>query len=170
MDCWDYSPNDVTAKDNLRKPMCENINEFVNKHSNRLAKVFNTQWGRKLNPHIGLHTWPVEVEDTWVLDPIIKTIQEIHIKTVWYMGIHWNMCIRHRPTGYQPLIERLTKHGLDVNIYARENCTLKHVKHHGRVVCERVPDFATDPVTELQHVQDQTWQILGTRKDWDGTI
>ena len=170
MDCWDYSPNEVTAKDNLRKPMCENINQFVREHYGQIAKVFNTQWGRILNPNIGLRTWGLPVEDTLVLDPILKTIKDNKIKYVWYMGIHWNMCIRHRATGYQPLIEQLTSQGIDVNIYVNQNCTLKHVKQHNRVVREQIPDFASDSVTELKHIEGDTWQILGTRKDWDGTI
>ena len=170
MDCWDYSPNDITAKNNLRKPMCENINQFVREHRGQIAKVFNTQWGRILNPNIGLRTWGLPVEDTWVLDPILKTIKDNKIKYIWYMGIHWNMCIRHRPTGYQPLIEALTRQQIDLKILVNQSCTLQHVKQNGKVIREEVPNFALDSVTELEHVQDQTWQILGTRKDWDGTI
>jgi len=170
MDCWDYTPGEVTAQANLRKSMCENINDFVVDNSYRICKVFNTQYGETLNPDIDLRSWPVPAEDTLLLDPIIKTIKDHSIKTVWYMGIHWNMCIRHRPTGYQPLIESLTKQQIDLKILAKQCCTLKHVKQHGKVIREEVPDFANDPVTELEHVEGDTWQILGTRKDWNGKI
>ena len=170
MDCWDYTPGDITAKDDLRKPMCENINAFIDENSHRVCKVFNTQWGRILNPNIGLRSWAVPVEDTLLLNSIIKTIKDNNIKTVWYMGIHWNMCIRHRPTGYQPLIDALTTQQIEVKILAKQSCTLKHVKHDGKVIREEVPDFANDPVTELEHVEGDIWQILGTRKDWNGKI
>jgi len=176
MDCWDYKPGETSSKDNLRSTMCKNINDFVEDNSNRIHMVVDAHYdlaNRPAHPDISKEDWRVSVLHMEDVDPVVQIIHDQKIKNVYYLGIHWNRCIRNRQLGYVQIMERLQGLGIQVNIYTVKNCTLENIHTERRQhapVYERVPDFASDPVTELKHVEGDIWQILGTRKDWNGKI
>jgi hypothetical protein len=108
---------------------------------------------------------------------VIDIVQDKNYKfNIWLLGMHWNRCVRTRLLGYLNLLETLTTENLDVKVLTKMDCVLENlIERRGvpgisSITYERFPDFNRETVTDLQHVEEQVYQILGTHHNWDGTI
>jgi hypothetical protein len=168
IDCWEYSPlNDSpeSIQADLRAQMCHNIRDFVEDEAPRIHRVYNALYSGNLNPNLDLANWSVPVQFELILQPIIMDIIKHNIQQVYYMGQHWNNCIRWRLTGYRNLLAALRTGQHDVRVLAKQSCTLEHVIINDPWSGERFPDFANDAKTTMVPVKGDVWQILGGLPD-----
>jgi hypothetical protein len=174
MDCWEYSDADPMRVADLRSKMCTNINHFFLQHQNTIQATINACYNPgKLHHEIDTNSCPGYVDAT---EPsqLLEIIEKTSANTVWYLGMHWNRCIRSRPLGYAVVKHLLSDRNKPVQLLAKQSCTLELIevypgKQHSPTY-ERVPNFAQDTVTELTHVEDDVYEIVGIRKDWDGKL
>jgi len=78
----------------------------------------------------------------WYLDEIVP-----HIKSVWYFGIHWNICLKERNIGYDKLKFALALR--DCEIFTDIQCVITTKDQRPNV---------TD-MTDWQHVVDTTYKL-----------
>lgn len=175
MDCWAYSDSDPMRAANLRSQLCANINNFFQHNAQNISVTINAcYYPGTLNPLINVDACPGFVNATEQED--FAKIYDKYLPTViYYLGMHWNRCIRTRPLGYA-VVQEILKHRATkpVHLLAKQSCTIELVEHRpGKQYSptyERWPDFARDSVTELDHVHDDVYEIVGIHKDWDGRL
>ena len=175
MDCWEYTEKDPMRTANLRSEMCVNINKFIANRTDSIQVVINACYSPGvLNQEIDTKIGTVFVDAT-TPEQFAKIYQQHSVDTIWYLGMHWNRCIRSRPLGYammQGILDKLTQKS--VGLYAKQNCTIELIEYFPGVqhspTFERFPNFQDDKVTELEHLSDDVYQIIGIKKNWDGKL
>ena len=173
MDCWEYTEKDPMRTANLRSEMCVNINKFIANRTDSIQVVINACYNPGvLNTEIDTKIGTVFVDAT-TPEQFAKIYQQHSVDTIWYLGMHWNRCIRSRPLGYALMKEILAKlTQKSVKLYAKQDCTIELIEQHPvkqhSPTHEQFANFANDEVTELEHVYNDVYRIIGIKKTWDG--
>ena len=170
MDCWAYKANEtVLAKHNLRAPVMQNINKFLlNMDAHTLSASYNNT---ELHPSLDVGL--IDYHSTDLI--FFKKLYELHqYKNIWYLGLHWNRCIRARELGYQYVSEYLHSINSQCKLLAKPSCTLelKEVypgKQHSPVY-EQGARFKDRTITLTKKIAEDTYVIKGTNPDWNGKI
>lgn len=91
----------------------------------------------------------------WQLQMYINTIIP-HVKNIWFMGMHWNMCIEDRPLGWETIAKMIKFNHLhkDTKLLARSDCILED-SNGSNVFPDLTNDqrchCITDTVYEINH-------------------
>ena len=171
MDCWAYRDTEVDLQDkNLRKPVMQNINQFL--QNNTSYTVISACYN-----HMPLHP----DLNAKLIDHHITTIEEFknfflsqNFDAIWYLGLHWNRCIRSRELGYQCVSEFIQQSSHQCKILTKPSCTLelKEVypgKQHSPVY-EQLANFEDQTITMTKKISFDEYLIQGTNPNWNGKI
>lgn len=156
----------------LRSRMCTNINNFFTQYQRFIKATINACYSPGILHHKIDKTKCPGYVDATEPQQFVQVFKQHTVKDIWYLGMHWNRCIRSRPLGYAVVQELV--HDQPVRMLAKQDCTLELKEiYPGKQYSptyEREPDFTQDAVTDLKPVQDDVYQILGVKKTWDGKL
>ena len=118
IDCWDYDKNDLDAnvENNIRYHVFSNIKKSI--ANNHIDLIVNATYDNR-----AIHS---------ILKPIVKSKKCVKILElldfenkvldgnepldVYYMGMHWNQCIKNRPVGWENVLSVIKRKAVDCRI------------------------------------------------------
>jgi len=162
VDCWDYvfayqhsDDFKYNFKNNLRKIAFENIHNFV--LNNAADLIVTASYGypmhSKLRPLKKLDNC-IEILD---LDEFENTVfVDDSPIDIYYMGAHWNACIRNRPIGWRNIQSVAQEKNIDCRILFKNKTLIDEID--GQFECW--PDFDNDDETLSFKINDDTWQLV----------
>lgn len=171
MDCWAYQDSETElAEKNLRKPVMQNINQFL---QNNTSYTVVSACYNHMPLHPDLNSELIDHHIT-TLDEFKNLFPACTFDVVWYLGLHWNRCIRSRELGYQCVGEYLQQINCNCKFMTKPSCTLelKEVrpgKQHSPVY-EQPADFQNQRITVTEKTDHDEYIIHGTNPEWDGRV
>ena len=162
VDCWDYvfayqHSDDyfINFKNNLRKIAFENIHNFI--LNNDVDSIVTASYGYPLHAKLR----PLKknancIEILELRDFEEKVFVDDSPIDIYYMGAHWNACIRNRPVGWRNVQHLAQEKNIDCRILFKNKTLIDEVD--GRLECW--PDFDNDKETLSYKVNDDTWQLV----------
>ena len=162
VDCWDYvfayQHSDeffVNFKNNLRKTAFHNICNFILNNEVDLVVTASYEYPMhaKLRPLKKLDNC-IEILE---LDKFENTVfADDSPIDIYYMGAHWNACIRNRPVGWRNVQSIARKKNIDCRILFKNKTLIDEID--GRFECW--PDFDNDRETLSHRINDDTWELV----------
>ena len=104
----------------------------------------------------------IALEELWQLDHVVGNLKQ-DVSKIWIFGLHWNMCIKNRPVGWQSLYTHAKQNwNTDVEIWSREDCTLiQPYNDIGEPLnYETWPEFEYDQLTACKHYGNGNWKLM----------
>jgi hypothetical protein len=170
MDCWAYKDHETDlAEKDLRAPVMENINQFL-RSGNR--DVLSASYAN-MPLHKSLDNNLIDFHST-DFNFFQELFNKNNYENIWYLGLHWNRCIRSRELGYQCVNEFLQSINKRCKILTKQSCTLelketKPGKQYSPTY-EQTANFKDQSITMTKKIAPDTYIIQETNPVWNGKI
>lgn len=160
IDCWDFQNTDHkrNKKNNFRRTAFKHIQHFV--ENTKIHLVVDSIYDEEPHPNIQKLIERHNVKKILELQPFVRKIfSDQSPIDLYYMGMHWNVCIRDRPVGWSNILSYISDNNIDCRILFKENTIVAYDEKE----IEHWPNFEQDKRTLCSKINDTTWQLLGPR-------
>ena len=118
IDCWDYDKNDLDAnvENNIRYHVFSNIKKSIaNNHIDLIVDA--TYDNRTIHPELtSVASSKKCVKILELSDFENKVLSGNEPLDIYYMGMHWNQCIKNRPVGWENVLTVVKRKAVDCRI------------------------------------------------------
>jgi len=118
IDCWDYDDYDLDAnvQNNIRCHVFSNIKKFItNNHVDLIVDA--TYDNRPIHPTLASVVNSKKCIKILELSEFEnKVLDGNEPLDVYYMGMHWNQCIKNRPVGWENVLSVIKSKAMDCRI------------------------------------------------------
>jgi len=158
IDFWVYDKHDLEINriKNLRKVAAENIKTLI--QSNHFDLVFNENYSPRTSLISELN-FAQCYNSLLTFKNFAKIFKDKNVQEVHYAGIHWNMCIKDRPTGWKNLLNYKNKKHLPVKIIFNDKTIVS--KHHDGT--EYWPCFEEDNMTLTSNNSKGVYELINDK-------
>jgi len=155
IDFWDYDKHDLEFNriQNLRKVAAENTKILI--QSNQFDFVVNENYSPE-DPLIAELNFAQYYNSLLSFKNFVKILKDKNIQEVHYAGLHWNMCIKDRPTGWKNLLNYKNKKRLKLKIMFNNKTIVS--KHHNGI--EYWPCFEEDNMTLTAMYSENVYELI----------
>ena len=155
IDFWDYDKHDLEINriQNLRKLAAENTKILI--HSNYFDFIVNENYSPKARL-ISELDFAQCYNSLLTFKNLAKILKDKNVQEVHYAGIHWNMCIKDRPTGWKNLLNYKNKKNLPIKIMFNDKTIVS--QHHDGT--EYWPCFEEDNMTLTSIYSKNVYELI----------
>ena len=154
MDCWPYNPKErkITKKQNLRKIAFSKIVSHLK--NNSVDLIIDSIYDRDPHPIIKESSEYKKSIACYDLETFVDLVFSDNLPVdIYYTGLHWNMCIKDRPTGWKNVLNYVNKNKLDCRILFKEKTVLA-VGYNGKIF-----DYWPSYGSICKKIDKNIWQL-----------